>query len=136
LRAGQLTLLQGHHLGALDGAEGAGHLAVRRGEVVVPEKRHLLLERALRVDHPEQPPLPRVLDARVRGEPARARGDVDVIRPPDLAVHVVGLTVHVHQIGERFERGLAVERRQLRGAGAEAGSPQQVSEVFLVHCHM
>jgi hypothetical protein len=34
----------------------------------VPEQRHLLFERALRVDHAEQPALARVVDQRVRGK--------------------------------------------------------------------
>ena len=47
---------------AFVGAELAGDLAVGGGEVVVPEERHLLLERALRVHHPEQPALAGVGD--------------------------------------------------------------------------
>ena len=75
---------------ACSAADGAGDLAVGRGEVVVPEQRHLLLQRALRVDHPEQPSLPRVLDVRVRRE-LTARRDADVGVLSDLPVHVVGL---------------------------------------------
>jgi hypothetical protein len=135
LRARQLAFLERHHLGALDRAEGARQLAVGGGEVVVPEERHLLLERTARVDHAEQPALTRVLDVRVGRESTGARQDVDVGRVPDLAVYVVGLIVHVHHVGERFERGHALEIRQLRGARAEAGAPQKMSKVFVIDSH-
>jgi hypothetical protein len=50
------------------GAELSRELGIRGGEVVVPEERHLLLQRPVAVHHSEQPPLPRVGDARARRE--------------------------------------------------------------------
>ena len=63
---GQVAFPERQHLGGLDGAERAGDLAVGGGEVVVPEERHLLLERALGMDHAKQPALPGVFDDDVR----------------------------------------------------------------------
>ena len=91
VRTRQLARFERHHLRALHRAEGARDLAVGRGEVVVPEERHLFLERTLRVHHPEQPALAGVLDVRVRRELAAARRHADVVALPDLRIHVVGL---------------------------------------------
>ena len=49
----------------------AGQLAVGGGEVVVPEQRHLLLQRAPRMNHAEHPALARVVDVDVRREEVR-----------------------------------------------------------------
>jgi hypothetical protein len=72
LRTRGLTALVRHHLRADDRADRTGHLRVADAEVVVPEERHLLLQRAARVHHAEQPPLPRILDAGVRRNCPRA----------------------------------------------------------------
>ena len=48
--------------------ESFGQLAEAGGEVVVPEQRHLLLQRTPRVDHPEHPALTRIVDVDVRRE--------------------------------------------------------------------
>src|SRR5688572_28315265 len=57
-RTGQIAGLERHHLGADDLTGIPRHLAVGGGEVVVPEQRHLLLQRPAGVHHPEQPALP------------------------------------------------------------------------------
>jgi hypothetical protein len=93
----QFAGLQGHHLRTLHPAHRTRQLAVRGGEVVVPEQRHLLLQRALRVHHAEQPALPCVLDVRVRRERAAARRHADVCGLADLRVHVIRLPVVIHQ---------------------------------------
>jgi hypothetical protein len=66
LRARQFAGLEGHHARGLRASRDARDLRVRSGEVVVPEERHLLFQRPSRVQHPEQPSLPRVLDIEVR----------------------------------------------------------------------
>ena len=77
-------------------------LRVGRREVVVPEERHLLLERTVAVHHPEQPSLPRVEDVG-RGENGAvpARGDLDVARLADLRVDVVGNLLVVDEAVDR-----------------------------------
>ena len=65
LRPAQRAGLVREHLGRLHGAGVGGQLAVGGGEVVVPEQRHLLLQRAPRVDHAEHPALARVVDVDV-----------------------------------------------------------------------
>ncbi len=57
-----LARLRGHVARRFGRGRRARQLRVRRREVVVPEERHLLLERAVGVQHPEQPPLLRVGD--------------------------------------------------------------------------
>ena len=52
-----LRRLRRHVARAFGGAVRARDLVVAGGEVVVPEERHLLLERTVAVDHPEQPAL-------------------------------------------------------------------------------
>ena len=133
LRAGQLAALEGHHLGRLQRADRTRDLGVGGGEVVVPEERHLLFERPLCVHHAEEPTLARVFDAGV-GSEGSAGGDVDVVGLADLRIDVVGLAVHVEDVVERLERGHALERRHLGGAGTEARAPQQMF-VGLVACH-
>src|SRR6185503_8971762 len=55
----------------------ARDLAHGRCEVVVPDERHLFLERCRRMHHPEEPALARVTDVAARSE-WTGRGDVDV----------------------------------------------------------
>ena len=81
--ARRFTGLAGHHRARDPVAIGVVDLAVGRGEVVVPEERHLLLERPPRMDHPEQPPLPGVRDVGA-GQELAARGDADVTGLADL----------------------------------------------------
>ena len=92
---------------AFVGAERAGDLAVGGGEVVVPEERHLLLERTLRVHHPEQPALARVVDVRSRQEPLPRGGHADVAGAPDLGVDVVGKSLEVEQAIDRRAKDIA-----------------------------
>ena len=65
--------LRGQGTARRAGTELAGDLAEPCGEVVVPEQRHLLLQRALGVDHAEDPALRRIGDPRVRPRTDRAR---------------------------------------------------------------
>ena len=65
--------LRGQGTARRAGTELAGDLAEPCGEVVVPEQRHLLLQRALGMDHAEDPALRRIGDPRVRLE-RTARG--------------------------------------------------------------
>ena len=84
--------------------------------MVVPEERHLLLQRTLAVHHPEQPPLPGVVDVASRLESAcGSGGHADVARRPDLCVDVVG---------EAFEAEQAVD-------GRHVGHRRVARDVFL-----
>ena len=65
---GMLRSFGRHHLRGGHTADGVRNLAVGRGEMLVPEKRHLFLQRAPRVHHAKEPPLPRIVDARRRRE--------------------------------------------------------------------
>src|SRR5262249_18821072 len=97
-------------------------------EVVVPEERHLLLERTVRVHHPEQPPLPRVGDVRVRGK-LSARGDAEISRLRDLLVDVVGDAVVVDEQVDRLgDRKISVVV-QFVGTCAEAGAAEQMFDL-------
>jgi hypothetical protein len=66
--------------------------------VVVPEERHLLLQRPPRVDHAEQPALTRILDVRVRLKTSGAVEDRHVRRIADIGVDVVGLILVIQQV--------------------------------------
>ena len=71
-------------------AERGRHLRIRGGEVVVPEERHLLLERPVGVHHPEEPALPGGVDSWRR---ARTRPLIRVPAYPAwpiFAVDIVG----------------------------------------------
>jgi hypothetical protein len=97
LRSRQLAGLERHHLGGLNGTHNPRHLAVCGGEVVVPEQRHLFLERTLRVHHPEQPALSRVLDAGIRRE-LPTRGDPHVLAIAYLGIDLVRLKLEVEEL--------------------------------------
>jgi hypothetical protein len=98
LRPGKLARLERQHFGALHGTDTARDLGVRRREMVMPEQRHLLLEWALGMHHPEQPSLPGVVNAGIWRELA-ARRDANVRAVADSRVHVVGLLFEVDQVG-------------------------------------
>jgi hypothetical protein len=83
LRPAQHAGLVREQLRALQHARVVGQLAEAGGEVVVPEQRHLLLQRTPRVDHPEQPALTGIVDVDVGREEVAVRGvDLRVIRRP------------------------------------------------------
>ena len=105
-----------------------GELAVGGGEVVVPEHRHLFLQRAPRVHHAEHPALARVVDVDV-GREQVVRGHLHVVGPADALVHVVGPAVVVDEMRHRRRRRHVAEGLHVRQAGAEAGAPQQVIDV-------
>jgi hypothetical protein len=98
-------------------------LLVARREVVVPEERHLLDQRALRADHPVEPPQPVVapLVDRIERAVLGARSWADQI----------GAAAAVQQPGER--RVLAGLRPlgDLVRTCAEAGAPHDASYVCL-----
>ena len=134
-RARQLALFERHHLGALHGAERTGDLAVAGGEVVVPEERHLLLQRTLRVHHPEQPALAGVLDVRVRRELAPSRRHADMVNLPDLRVHVVGLSFVVDEVVDDRRDLRVAERGEVRGRRAESRPSQQMRHLPVLSGH-
>ena len=105
-----------------------GQLAVGGGEVVVPEQRHLLLQRAPRMNHAEQPALARVVDVDVRREQV-ARGHLRVVGPADALVDVVGPAFVVDEMRDRRRRRHVAEGLHVRRAGAESGATEQVIDV-------
>ncbi len=116
-------------------ADLAGDLRVGGGEVVVPEERHLLLQRALRVHHPEQPALPGIEDVvrRLKAAAAAARHP-DISRPADERIHIVGNLGVVEKA--RHRRGIAGKRQarvrlDLFLAGAESGPPVEMVDLLL-----
>ncbi len=111
----------------------AGELRVARREVVVPEEGHLLLERAVRVDHAEQPPLPGVVDRRIGRERA-VRRHPDVARLPDLRIHIVGDELVVDDSIDRGAVGQVAEERQVVGARAKPRASQQMFDPLISHC--
>ena len=128
LRAAQHAGLRREHLRALLGTRIGGELAVGGGEVVVPEHRHLFLQRTPRVDHAEHPALARVVDVDV-GREQIVRGHLHVVRPADALVHVVGPALVLDEMRHRRRRRHVAERLHVRRAGAEAGAAQQVIDV-------
>ena len=135
LGPGKLAGDIGHHLRALHGADRAVDLAVRRREVVVPEQRHLFLQRSLRVHHSEQPTLPRVFDDGVRLEPAGTIEDRDVRGVSDPTVYVAGLILVVEQVIEHTRHRHAVERREIGLTGAKPRASKQMFNSRSASCH-
>jgi hypothetical protein len=119
--------LVGHHLRADYIPQGAGHLAVTDAEVVVPEERHLFLERASGVDHPKQPTLPRVVDVRARRE-LPARRHAHVLCQPDLRIHIVGLLFEIDEIVDYRRIRQSSDGLQVRRACTEPRASKQVVE--------
>ena len=109
--AEQLDLLQHQH--------GVADFAVGRGEVVVPEEGHLLLERPLRVQHAVEPPELGGFDLFGIAEVGRQRRQQLV---GGRIVHLLGVEESVEGAGEA-QRGVLVE---LGFGCAEAGSAQKV----------
>ena len=118
----------------LRGIEFAGDLRVGRGEMVVPEERHLLLERAAAVDQAEEPALARMRDVGPRLKSARC-GDAGEPRSPDEIIHIVREACVVEQMGDRVrepEEAEALVLRHILLRRAKAGSPEEMVE-FLAH---
>jgi hypothetical protein len=134
LRAWQLSGFERHHFRALNGTAKPGHLAVGRREVVVPEERHLFLERPLRMQHSEEPPLTRVFDIRIRGELPAGR-DTNVTNLADLRVDIVRqLLILDESIDNRSDRQV-LELGHFGGSGAKPRSPKKVIQRILASCH-
>ena len=84
--------------------------------MVVPEERHLLLQRALRVHHPEQPALAGVEDiGRWLKAVAAASGHADVARTADERIDIIGDVRVVQQAGD----GGGVARKREIGVGVD-----------------
>ena len=116
--------------GAFFGAERACDLRVSGREVVVPEERHLLLERTTRVNHAEQPALTGIVDDGARRELA-AGGDGDISGLADQSIDIVGDGLVVEQLpdgGAQPEFEVVVDFVLSR---AEAGTTQQVFDHML-----
>ena len=133
--AGSSSALRRHQARGVACAVRAGHLRIGRGEVVVPEERHLLLERPRAVDHPEEPALAGVADDGVRRERA-ARRHARVARRPDERVDVI---VELLVVDERLDGGrspeLAIEAELLR-ARAETRPSQEMSDRLVDRGHL
>ena len=117
---------------SLDRTEFAGDLRVGGGEMVVPEERHLLLQRTAAVDQAEEPALARMSDVGVWLKSAR-RGDPGVPRSPDEIIHIVGKACVVEQVGDRVREPEEAETLVLRHIllrRAEPGSPEEMVEVL------
>ena len=106
--------------------EGGHVLALEkgRGEDVVPEEGHLLLERTARYGHPVYPP----------------DGGAVVVVPAVVAVAQVGIDVGealgVEQVVHHVVVGSARQGLQLAAGGAEPGPPHQVSsqsQIAVIH---
>ena len=134
--AGFLVGLGGEHArreGAV--ADVVGDLRVGRREVVVPEERHLLLQRALRMHHPEQPALAGIENVvrRLESTPASSC-HTDVARAADQTVHIVGDLRETQQAGHR---GSVAGKRQaavvldLFLTRAESGTPVEMIYLLL-----
>ena len=77
-----LALLGGEHSSRLEPIESAVDFRVRRGEVVVPEQRHLFLQRPSGMDHAKEPALPRIDDV-LGGQKRATRRHTNESRPAD-----------------------------------------------------
>src|SRR5262245_3822247 len=126
-------------LGALQHPRVVGQLAEAGGEVVVPEQRHLLLQRTTRVDHPEHPPLTGIIDVDVGREEAAAllvrRIDLRVIRAADARVHIVGTTFVVHEMRNSLRQRHVLIGVHVRGADAEPSATQQMINFGIYSSH-
>ena len=129
--AGILRRLRRHVARAFGRAKRAGDFRVTRREVVVPEERHLLLQRPVRVQHPEQPPLAGIADVRLRSERTSARRDADVSRLEDFRVDVVFDALVVHQPIDRAVEGQRPERVELVGPRTKPGAPEQMLDLLI-----
>ena len=117
-----------HHLGRMDGAVGAGDLRIGRGKEVVPEQRHLLLQRTTGVHHPEQPPLARIVDDRIGREGATHR-DACMGRMPDQRIGAVRSLGIVQQFIDELRRREVGKVRKVIGTRPES----HPAEDMLVH---
>ena len=135
LRTAQHAGLVREHLGRLHVAGVGDQLAVGGGEVVVPEQRHLLLQRTPRMNHAEQPALARVVDVDVGREEVLG-GHLRVIRPSDARIDVVGPAFVVDEMRDRLGRRHVAEGLDVRGAGAESGAAKQVFDVWVELGHV
>ena len=82
--------------------DGSGQLRIPGREVVVPEDRHLLLQGTVRVHHPEQPSLARIVGHRVRRKRSAMRRRLHVTGRADLGVDGVGDALEIQQPIDRL----------------------------------
>ena len=98
--------------------------------MVVPEERHLLLQRPPGMDHPEQPALPRVGD--VLGWQKRAtRGHTNQTWPPNQFVDIVFVLLIIDEVGDgraKAHVGIGIDLRLTR---AESSSAKEVFDLLL-----
>ena len=106
LRSAQGAGLVREHLGALQHARVIGQLAVAGGEVVVPEQRHLFLQRTPRVNQAEHPSLARVVDVDVWCEEVVVSfgGHLHVVGPSHARIDVVRAAFVVDQMRDGLRR--------------------------------
>jgi hypothetical protein len=133
LRPPEHARLVREQLRALQHARFVSQLAEAGGEVVVPEQRHLLLQRTTRVDHPEHPPLTGIVNVDVRREEAAAlvvrRIDLRVILAADACVHIVGTTFVVHEMRNGLRKRHVLICVHFGRADAEPSASQQMIDL-------
>src|SRR5206468_10032159 len=126
---GILTRLRGHVPRAFVAIQG-DDLRVGGRKVVVPEERHLLLERTTRMNHAEEPTLPRIVDHGARQELTSCR-DQRVPRLPYQAIDIVRYDFVIEQPTNRSTQAKLEVVLDLVVAGAETSAPQQVLDDVL-----
>jgi hypothetical protein len=98
--------------------------------VVVPEQRHLLLQRTIAVDHAEQPALPCIVDVRSRRE-RPARGDPCVSGHANERIDRVRHALEVHERFDRIADRHPTIRIELVGTRTKTGAPKQMCDVAI-----
>jgi hypothetical protein len=131
---GVLRRFRGHHPRAVDGVRVASNLAVGGSEMVVPEERHLLLQRPAAVHHPEKPALAGIVDDRGRRKrPVRRR--LDVARRADLPIDIVCNGGVVEKLVDRLGQAAAAVVLEFSGCRAKSRPPQQMLNLWIVRSH-
>ena len=109
------------------------NLVVAGREMVVPEERHLLLQRTTAVHHAEQPPLTRVDDVRL-GEKLAAGGGAHVAGCADPGVDLVRQLLVVDEGVDRLGDAEPAVEVQFVGPRAKARSAQKMFDLLRA-CH-
>ena len=102
--------------------------------MVVPEQRHLFLERTLRVHHPEQPALARVFDAGIRRE-LPARGDPHVLAIAYLGIDLVRLKLVVEELRGQDRSREGGQPGQICARRAKRRPPEKMLNLRTASCH-
>ena len=102
--------------------------------MVVPEERHLFLQRPAAVEHPEQPALARIVDDG-RGRKCAVRCGPGVPGRPDLAVHIIRDAGKVDELVERGGQTPPCEVSDFVGTRAEPGTSKDVHHLTVVNRH-